>query len=204
MDGTLVDTERALLEVWESVAAEMGYAFSRERMIATVGTTTKDTIRIMEECYPGAPHEEIRGEMSRRYQMLRANGEIGLRPGVREALDIVAGRGLRMAVCTATRRATVISTLESVGILGYFDVFVCGDEVTRGKPDPEPYLLTAARLGLGPDMCYVIEDSPSGARSALSAGMAVAVVPDMVPAPEDVVDRAAVYDNIIDAVSILL
>jgi len=203
MDGTLVDTERALLDIWESVASELGFDFTREDMISTVGTTYKETIRIMAEAYPDAPHDDIRKMMSQRYQALRAKGKIGLRPGVRDALETVAGLGLPMAVCTSTRRVSAVTTLESVGIADYFTLLVCGDDVTHGKPDPEPYLQAAAKLGVSPGKCLVIEDSPSGARSALAAGATVIVVPDMVPAPDDVAAVAVIVESISDAVSML-
>src|SRR6185437_9914582 len=64
---------------------------------------------------------------------------------------------------------------------GTFQTLVCGDEVRRGKPDPEPYLLAAARLGVPPGRCLAIEDSPSGIGSAEAAGCLVVAVPNQVP-----------------------
>ena len=196
MDGTLVDTESALLDLWESTAREMGYVFTRDVLLKTIGTTYNETIRLMDEAYPDTPHDDIRAELSRRFKLLRESGGIGLRSGARQALEEVSGFGLPIGLCSSTRSGSAVVTLDSVGILGYFDATVFGDEVTRGKPDPEPYLKSAAKLGVSPASCLVVEDSPSGARSALSAGMTVAVVPDMIPVPDDVASRAIVLDNI--------
>ena len=66
---------------------------------------------------------------------------------------------------------------------GGFDVLVCGDDVRNGKPDPEPYLLAAARLGVEPQHCLAIEDSPAGIASAEAAGCVVVAVPNQVPVP---------------------
>ena len=204
MDGTVIDSERALLALWEAVSMSRGYAFSREAMMRTIGTTYNETIRIMEEAYPDAPHAEIREEMARRFREMRENGEIGLRPDVNEFLEKVYGRGISIGLCTSTRGSSARLTLENAGILKYFDALVCGDDVTRSKPDPEPYLLSAARLGLSPMECFVVEDSPSGARSALAAGMTVAVVPDLIPVPGDVAGRVKVIDSILQAIPLFM
>ena len=203
MDGTLVDTERTLMEAWGLAAQDKGFIFSRENMMKTVGTTYADTIRIMLDAYPDAPHDEIRKLASARYQEMRKSGKVNLRPGAREALADAAGHGLLIGLCTSTRRASAENTLESFGILRCFDALVCGDEVTNGKPDPEPYLLAATRLGVEPGRCLVIEDTPFGARSALSAGMTVAVVPDLIDVPEDLVGQVAVFEHITQAISLL-
>ncbi|MDR3120662.1 MAG: HAD family phosphatase [Clostridiales bacterium] len=203
MDGTLVDTERALLDLWESTAREMGHIFARDVLISTVGTTYADTLSRMAEVYPDAPHDDIRKETSRRFQVLRAAGRVGLRPGAMALLDAVAPARLKLGLCTSTRRASAEATLASVGILDRFASIVCGDEVAAGKPDPAPYLLSAARLGVAPGACLAVEDSPSGARSALAAGMAVAVVPDMIPVPEDVAARATVLSGLSQVFALL-
>ena len=204
MDGTLVDTESALLDIWESTAREMGYVFSRAVLLKTVGTTYKDTIQTMRDAYPDAPHDDIRLETSARFKQIREDGGIGLRPGALEALDAVSGLGLPIALCTSTRGSSASVTLESVGILKYFDAVVYGDEVTRGKPDPEPYNTAAKKLGVDPADCFVIEDSPSGARSALSAGMTVAVVPDVIPIPDDVQKRVIMLESVAQAAPLLV
>ena len=199
MDGTLVDSERALLDMWECAARDAGFGFSRELMITTIGTTFAETMRIMTEAYPDAPQMEIRRETSARFQALRAGGGLKLRPGVVETLEKAASLGLLIGLCTSSRDESAAKTLKSVGISHYFNATVFGSDVEKGKPDPEPYLLVAKRLGVSPSECYVIEDSPSGARSALAAGMTVAVVPDMVAVPEDVAERAAVYASLEEA-----
>jgi len=199
MDGTLVDSERALLDLWDTVAREMGHVFSRATLMSTVGTTYRETIRLMGVAYPDAPHDDIRTETSKRYRELREQGGIGLRPGALQALEEVSGYGLPIGLCTSTGSSSAAFTLESVGIMKYFDATIYGDEVVHGKPDPEPYLKVAEKLGVSPADCFVVEDSPSGARSALAAGMAVAVVPDVIPVPDDVAKKTTVLESITQA-----
>ena len=203
MDGTLIDSERALLGLWQFYALEAGYVFAREVMESTVGITYEDTIRVITAAYPEAPHAEIRAKMSARMRQKRENGELGLMPGARETLERVAALGLPIGLCTSTRGPAAVETLKNAGIFHFFKAAVYGDEITRGKPDPEPYLLIASKLGVDPGDCLAVEDTPSGARSALAAGMAVAVVPDIVAVPPDVAARAAVLERVTQTVGLL-
>ena len=70
--------------------------------------------------------------------------------------------GVRLAVASSSKRTWVAATLRSIGLFDAFPILVCGDEVTRSKPDPEIYLLAAARLGVPPSRCLAIEDAPKG------------------------------------------
>ena len=203
MDGTLIDSERVLLDVWISVARERGHIFSAAVMEKTIGTTAADTIKIMKEAYPSAPHDEIRAEMSARFREMRERGMIGLRPGVDEALEIVSRAGLAIGLCTSTRSSSAKVTLEAAGINRYFTAAAYGDEVTRGKPDPEPYLLVASKLRVSPSNCLAVEDSPAGARSALSSGMTVAFVPDMIPIPNDLTNKVTHLKTIAEIASLI-
>ena len=196
MDGTLVDSERALLNTWDSTAREMGYVFSLDIMMSTIGLTLADTQRVMRGAYPDAPHGDIRTETSSRFKQLRESGKIALRQGALETLEEISRLGMKIGLCTSTRSSSARITLESTGIYKFFDAIVYGDDITRGKPDPEPYLLAASRLCVDPACCFAVEDSPSGALSALSAGMTVAVVPDILPVPENVAERTTVLKNI--------
>jgi HAD superfamily hydrolase (TIGR01509 family) len=81
--------------------------------------------------------------------------------------------GMRLAVASSSRTAWVEATIRSLGLADAFDVVVSGDDVERGKPDPAIYVLTAQRLGVAPERCMAIEDSPNGVQSARLAGMTV-------------------------------
>jgi HAD superfamily hydrolase (TIGR01509 family) len=196
MDGTLVDTESVLLDCWEDAAREKGYEFDHALMITTIGTTYAETMEIMRTAYPGAPHDEIRAGASSRFRKIREGGGLRLRPGVSETLKEIRGMGLPTGVCTSSRGSSAAATLESVGILKQIDALVCGDDVEFGKPDPEPYLKVAEKLGVDPGRCLAVEDSPAGALSALSAGMTVAFVPDLATAPDVLLRRVTMLESV--------
>jgi HAD superfamily hydrolase (TIGR01509 family) len=172
-------------------------------MASTVGTTYKETIRMMEAAYPGAPHDDIRTEVSRRFRAAREVGGIALRPGFGEIVLKAGQKGMKLGICTSTRRSSAEATVAAAGIASCFDAMVCGDDVSRGKPDPEPYLLAAERLGAPPELCVAVEDSPSGVRSALAAGMRVIAVPDVLPIPADLAARVSIAADLAEAARLL-
>jgi HAD superfamily hydrolase (TIGR01509 family) len=104
------------------------------------------------------------------------------RPGAAEALAVVRAAGLRTALVTNTIRSVTELCLNTLG-REWFDITVCGDEVARGKPAPDPYRRAAELLGLDPRECLAVEDSPTGSRSAVTAGCAVVVVPCEIAVP---------------------
>ena len=81
------------------------------------------------------------------------------------------GRGIPVGVASSSPRERLHRTLTRAGLLDAFDVTVAGDEVEHGKPAPDMFLLTAERLGVPPEQCIVIEDSPPGVQAGLAAGM---------------------------------
>lgn len=89
-------------------------------------------------------------------------------PGAADALELLGGRG---AIATSATRNLAVARLEAAGI-GIPEVLVTADDITRGKPDPEPYLLAAQRLGADPAQCLVVEDAPSGLTAGRAAGCA--------------------------------
>jgi HAD superfamily hydrolase (TIGR01509 family) len=96
-------------------------------------------------------------------------------PGAREAVQACREDGLRCALVSMSwsRFTGAINSL----LPGVFDAVVSGDDVVHGKPDPEAYLLAAAKLGLDPSQCVAVEDSPTGVASAVAAGLPVIAIP---------------------------
>jgi HAD superfamily hydrolase (TIGR01509 family) len=105
---------------------------------------------------------------------------VPVRAGARELLADVAGAGIPHALVTSSARQIMAAALAATRMR--FPVTVCGDDVRRTKPDPEPYLLAASRLGMPPPGCIVLEDSPNGVAAARAAGCPVIAVPS-VPVP---------------------
>jgi HAD superfamily hydrolase (TIGR01509 family) len=185
MDGTLVDSEKMWTVSLHDTAAWLGGTMSPEARDAVVGSNMARTMDILFRDL-GLPLDTERmagtaGYLTTRTGELFAEG-LTWRPGAREALAMVAGAGIRAALVTNTERALTERALDTIG-REHFAASVCGDEVPRGKPDPDPYLRAAHLLGVAPVECLAVEDSPTGALAAQRAGVPVLVVPCDVAVP---------------------
>lgn len=182
MDGTLVDTEPYWIAEEEALVAAAGGTWSHEDALELVGNDLLVSARIILDRSPvtGTPEEVVHTLLAGVGTRMRAR--LPWRPGAEELLTELGRLGVPSALVTMswTELAEVfVAHLPP----GTFTVVVTGDQVTRGKPHPEPYLEAARRLGLDPARCVAIEDSPTGARAATAAGVPTVVVPHMVPVP---------------------
>lgn len=182
MDGTLTDSERLWTISLERVAQSYGQVLSRPAREAMVGQDMWATIDLLhrELGITVAPSETAQRLTDETMQVFREG--LPVKDGAAELLAAVRAAGLRTALVTATYRELVEVALDSIG-RDAFDVTVCGDEVTANKPDPAPYLRAMELLGVPPTNCLVVEDSPTGSRSAVAAGIGVLVVPSEIPVP---------------------
>jgi len=203
MDGTLVDTERVLIDIWEAAARDLGYPMSRDVMLRSAGVPSKASLRIMEQAYPDYPHSEIYEEVRNRFHPLRYSGDVPLKPGAKELLQALQGLGIPAALCTNTAREPSIAMLTALGLAGYFSATVCGGETVGRKPAPDPYLRAASLLAVPPAECLAVEDSPNGARSVLAAGMKLVIVPDLAPIPDDLACKAIIVPDLMQVLDFL-
>jgi HAD superfamily hydrolase (TIGR01509 family) len=182
MDGTLVNTEPYWMECEFALAEKYGGVWTEEDALAVVGGDLLDSAAYMRE-HMGIDRTplEIIDELLDGV-VERVEQEIPWQPGARELLAALREEGVPCALVTMSWRRFVEPVLRALPD-GAFDVLVCGDEVTHGKPHPEPYERAADLLGLDPRTTVAIEDSPTGATSAEAAGCQVLVVPNHVPVP---------------------
>jgi HAD superfamily hydrolase (TIGR01509 family) len=177
MDGTLVDSERVWGIALTELAVHAGGVLSDDARLAMVGTSMTLSMQIFRDDLgqPGRPEAPDVAWLTARVEQLFAEGLVW-RPGAMELLLAVRAAGIPTALVTSTGRRLVEVALKTLGAEN-FDVVVCGDEVGRPKPDPEPYRTAARLLGVPIGSCVAIEDSPSGVASASAAGAAVLAVP---------------------------
>jgi HAD superfamily hydrolase (TIGR01509 family) len=185
MDGTLVDSEK----VWDvSLAAlyeKLGGEMTPEVRASMIGSVAENTMRIVYTSLGLELDRDAMAESSRWLNDYTAElFDKGLPwcDGAKEMLDALAAEGTPMALVTNTERALTERALNGIG-REYFSVSVCGDEVPRGKPAPDPYLRAAELLGLPSEYCLAVEDSVTGTTAAESAGCPVLVVPNDVEVP---------------------
>lgn len=184
MDGTIVDTEPYWFAAEFEIVELHGGTWSHEHARALVGADLLDSGRYMRQHgnVDREPAEIVEMLLDRVVAQLRQ--EIPWRPGARELLAAVNQADIRTALVTMSWKRFADQVIDCLPHKS-FAVSVTGDEVTLGKPHPEPYLLAAQRLGVDARDCVAIEDSPTGVRSALAAGCRVLGVPHVVDIAPD-------------------
>jgi beta-phosphoglucomutase family hydrolase len=171
MDGVIADTAACHLQAWQRLWAEQGVAFGEEQFRRTFGQRTTEIIRGL--LGPDVPDEEVcaLGERKEAYCRELLRHHVHALPGVRELLAALEQAGFRQALASSAPRKNVDLILEILDIGRCFAAVVSEADVTLGKPDPQIFLLAAARLGVEPRHCLVIEDAVAGVQAAKSAGM---------------------------------
>ncbi len=185
MDGLLLDTESIALATFIAACRETGFEPDLTVYRRCIGTTYQNTREILTQGYGKAfDYERVSKSWSRRFAAETENRPVPLKEAARGILDDLAEAKTKMAVVTSTRRSTAVKELTNVGIRDFFALVIGGDEVQRGKPEPDIYLKACAALAEAPEKCLALEDSDNGVRAAWRAGLTVIQVPDLVePAP---------------------
>lgn len=185
MDGTLVDTEPYWIATEFEIVQDHGHGGWTDALAhAMVGMDLRDAAAFMQK------HGDVRLDERQIIDALldgvvaRVQEAVPWRPGARELLADLSEAGIPCALVTMSWRRFAQAVLDSLPFQP-FTAVVTGDDVTHGKPHPEPYQIGASRLGVAPQACIALEDSPTGARSAQAAGCVVVAIPNVVAVPPD-------------------
>ena len=180
MDGLLVDSEPLWFEVECAVMARLDGRWSAADQQALVGGSLPHTVGyLLDRAGRPASPEEVGRWLVEGMTSLLMSRPLTLLPGAAELLAEVRDAGLPHALVTSSERPIMDAVLLQTGVS--FTATVCAGDVSRGKPDPEPYLHAAALLGVDPRCCVALEDSPNGVASAEAAGCRLVAVPSLVP-----------------------
>ena len=176
MDGVLVDNRDAHIEAFEIICRKYGVPFDREKFMPTFGMTNDLILeRLMPEVIKTTDWKKIAVEKENIYREIFER-TIAPAKGRVDFLKALKKEGYKTAVGSSGNTPNVNFVLDRCGIAGYFDAIANGDMITRGKPDPEVYLLAAKKLELAPGECIVVEYAPVGIRAARSAGESVVAI----------------------------
>ncbi|UJJ60232.1 HAD family hydrolase [Rhodanobacter denitrificans] len=180
MDGLMLDSERTMLGTLRRAAQEMREPIAENDWLDIVGKGDAACRAMLSLHMADARADALLARSRSLYESEAALG-IAHRPGIVQLLDWLAAAGIPRAVATSTRRNLAVLKLEAAGLLARFDAISTSSEVARLKPAPDIHLLAARTLGVAPQQCLVLEDSPTGVLAATAAGMVVVQVPDLVP-----------------------
>lgn len=183
-DGTLVDTEPVWAAAKVALAAEFGGTWTEQDTLDCLGLSMQFTLDRLRERGVNLPDEEINNLLVAKVHETLAQQPVEFLPGIERFLLEVREAQIPAAVVTNATTSVARRTANAAPE-GTFSVIIGNDETTHPKPNPQPYLLAAERLGVDPTQCVALEDSPSGVRSATAAGMRVIVVPGELEVPAE-------------------
>ncbi len=200
-DGVLVDSLEPHQRAWVELGRRTGLAFTPELIHETFGMTNPSIFRRL-------LGDAITNEQIAEYSDLKevcyrdaARGSIRLMDGVREVLDALTARGVRLAIGSSGVRPNLELTVEECGLVGRFAAIASLEDITHGKPDPEVFLVAAARSGVDPSRSVVFEDAAVGIQAAKAAGMYAVGLTTTRPAADlhaagadEIVDNLVGYD----------
>lgn len=171
VDGVLIDSYRPHLQSWQALGVEIGRPITEPMFHRTFGRTSREAL---EEFFGrDLTPDRIRQLDERKEELYRLiiREDFPQMPGADPLIDRLLQAQVKIAAGSSGPRLNVELVLELLGRRERFDAVITGDDVTRGKPDPQVFLLAARRLGMAPDRCLVVEDALPGLAAAKAAGM---------------------------------
>jgi HAD superfamily hydrolase (TIGR01509 family) len=183
-DGVLVDSKALHQAAWDQVATEFGYPHGPDDFRRHFGSQNRRAItEILGWTQDLAQVERISRRKELIYRERLGATDISM-PGSAEFVEQLAARGVPCAVVSSSPRENIDVVLARGGRRGLFRAIVTAEDTRASKPDPEGFLLGAARLGLSPERCVVFEDAPAGIQAGLAGRMRVVALSTTHPASE--------------------
>lgn len=184
MDGVVLDSMPTHLLTWQQTLEPLGIEMDADDLHPLEGMPTELTAKRLTEQFLGkaCSEEDAQRLAATKRVLFRQIFEPTFIPGIVPLLHDLRGRGYSLGLVTGSARSVVDESLAPTGVADLFEVIVAGDQVLRGKPDPEPYSTAAARLGYPPSACLAVENAPLGIQSAKAAGMDCVALETTLPA----------------------
>lgn len=183
LDGVICHTDMYHYQAWKQIADELGIYFDEEINNRLRGVSRMESFEIILERYEGTMSLEDKVVYTTRKneackELLKNMSPADLSPEVKETLDGLRAKGLKLAIGSSSKNAGFI--LERLGLDGYFDAVSDGNNITRSKPDPEVFVKAAQLVGEASGDCLVVEDAKAGLEAAIGGGMDCAAMGDAV------------------------
>ena len=198
MDGVIFDSERATMDCWIELAEKYSIPDIKTPYYKCIGVNAAKTREIMINTYgKDFPYDRYAKEASLMYHDRYDGGRLPVKKGVRLILEFLKKHDKKIALASSSKKETVISQLRDADILHFFDEIVTGDMVEKSKPEPDIFLKACEKTGVLPERAYAIEDSINGIRAAYSGKLKPIMVPDILPADDEMRQKAeAVLENL--------
>ncbi|BBF43407.1 pseudouridine-5' phosphatase [Lachnospiraceae bacterium KM106-2] len=182
MDGLMFDTERLAKQGWLSAAKQLNYPITEEMIDHIRGTNVAYSKKLFLTTYGEKVDYDLARKVRTDYvnEWIEEHG-VPIKKGLKELLSYLKEKEIPCAVATSTHRELATKYLKMAGVFDYFTEVVFGDEVSKGKPDPEIFLTAASKLGVSCKDCIILEDSPHGIKAGFAAGAKVIGIEDLTP-----------------------
>ncbi|WP_026653268.1 HAD family hydrolase [Butyrivibrio proteoclasticus] len=205
MDGVIFDSEKAVMDCWSELADKYGITGMDEVFYKCIGVNEAKTKEIVLEAYgQDFPYDEYAREASKLFHAKYDGGRLPMKSGVVEILEFFKKNNKKIALASSTKKESVVAELTDAKIIHYFDEIVTGDMVSKSKPEPDIFLLACEKIGVAPERAYAIEDSFNGIRAAAAGNLRPIMVPDILPADDEMRERAeVVLDSLEDVIKYL-
>lgn len=205
MDGLILDTEKLYQRFWKQASNELGYEMPQETALKLRSLDKHLAKEMLREYFgDGYDYEQVKALRVKMMADYVSRNGIEAKKGVRELVEYLEAHGYKTAVATATNLKRANEHLTLAGVRDCFDEVVCAADVEFGKPYPDVYLYACEQIGLKPEECIALEDSPNGVKSAYSAGCSVICVPDRGEVEDEVKDIIyAGAESLIDVIEII-
>jgi HAD superfamily hydrolase (TIGR01509 family) len=204
MDGLIFDTETLYQEAFLAAATVGGHDLPTAVIQRTIGVPwVRSRVLLLEEMGSDFPIDQYFTQMIGHFELLAAT-QLRLKPGVVELLDLLDQLDMPRCIATSSAHSTVQSHLSAHGLADRFHAIIGHGDYVASKPSPDPFLTAAKRLGVDPALCLALEDSHNGVRSASAAGMMTIMVPDLIPATDEIQGLCTLVVDDLHAVRLLL
>ena len=192
VDGLMIDTESVWKNAFDKAGDKYGIPNLGDTLFPSlIGKRLEDEQELLDRLLPSDIQNQLINEW-RQIGLGSLEREVPVKPGLYEMLDYLEQHHIKMAVATTTRRELTEQRLKKIGVYDRFEYVLCGDEVTKRKPDPEIYLSVLHKMNTKAENALVLEDSVVGVEAAYRAGIECIQVPDII-APTDVQKKQTIY-----------
>lgn len=183
LDGVICHTDKYHYQAWKAVADELGIYFDQVINNRLRGVSRMESFEIILERYEGTMNQEEKTAYTEKKnniykELLKNMSPADLSSEVKETLEGLRGKGLKLAIGSSSKNARFI--LGQIGMGEYFDAISDGNNISKSKPDPEVFVKAAGFLGEKPEDCLVVEDAKAGLEAAIGGGMDCAAIGDAV------------------------
>lgn len=205
MDGLVLDSEKLYTRFWREAAWSFGYEMTLEQSLGMRSLGQPLGQPYLESLFgPTVDYTVLRSKRIELMDAYVAEHGIDPKPGIFELMDYLQAHQIPAAITSSSPMDAIARHLSNAGLLHRFQKLCSGHNVPNGKPAPDIYLHGAASLGLNPEECLALEDSPTGILSAYRASCLPVMIPDLDQPPEDTLPRLyAKADSLIDVITLL-